>query len=185
MTVAAVIPHWNRRDLLATLLANLREQTRAFDEVIVVDNGSTDDSVQVAERAGAREVRLGKNLGFATAVNRGVKASRSDWVAVLNNDVTLDADWLEKLLAAAESEQIWFATGKILMAGDRSRIDGTFDEISRGACPYRCGSGISHTHTHTHESLTRASTRRVYPLRAPHTLGVIHTHTIKEMSRAA
>jgi len=141
MTVAAVIPHWNRRDLLATLLANLREQTRAFDEVIVVDNGSTDDSVKVAEQAGAREVRLGQNLGFATAVNRGVKASRSDWVAVLNNDVTLDADWLEKLLAAAESQEIWFATGKTLMADDRSRIDGTFDEISRGACPYRCGSG--------------------------------------------
>ena len=54
MKVAAVVPHWNRRDLLQTLLANLREQTRPFDEIIVVDNGSTDDSAAVAERAGAK-----------------------------------------------------------------------------------------------------------------------------------
>jgi GT2 family glycosyltransferase len=141
MSVTAVIPHWNRRDLLLKLLTNLREQTRAFDEVIVVDNGSTDDSVQVAERAGARAVRLGKNLGFAAAVNRGVTESQSDWIAVLNNDVTLSADWLATLLASATSGEIWFATGKLLMANDPSLIDATFDAISRGACPYRCGSG--------------------------------------------
>jgi GT2 family glycosyltransferase len=141
MSVTAVIPHWNRRDLLLTLLTNLREQTRAFDEIIVADNGSADDSIQVAERAGARVVRLGSNLGFAAAVNRGVKESASEWVAVLNNDVTLAPDWMEKLLAAAESDEVWFATGKILMASDPSRIDGAFDAISRGACSCRCGSG--------------------------------------------
>ncbi len=141
MTVAAVVPHWNRRDLLQTLLANLAEQTRAFDEIIVVDNGSADDSVPVAERAGARVVRLERNLGFAAAVNRGVEKANADWIAILNNDVTLAPDWLEQLLAAAEEEQAWFATGKTLMATDPSRIDGAFDAISRGACAYRCGSG--------------------------------------------
>ncbi len=141
MTVTAVIPHWNRRDLLLALLTNLREQTRGFDEIIVVDNGSADDSVRAAEGAGARVVQLESNLGFAAAVNRGVSASATEWVAVLNNDVTLAADWVEKLLAAGQADDIWFATGKILMAGDPSRIDGTFDAISRGACPYRCGSG--------------------------------------------
>ena len=141
MTVAAVIPHWNRRDLLLKLLTNLRGQTWPFDEVIVVDNGSTDDSVQVAERDGVRVVRLEHNLGFAAAVNRGVEATRADWVAVLNNDVILDANWLAKLLAAGEPNEVWFATGKILMASDPSRIDGTYDAISRGACSYRCGSG--------------------------------------------
>jgi GT2 family glycosyltransferase len=115
MTVAAVIPHWNRRDLLLKLLTNLRGQTRPFDEIIVADNGSTDDSVQVAEKAGVRVVRLERNLGFAAAVNRGVTDSGSDWVAVLNNDVTLAPDWLEKLLMAT-SDEVWFATGKILSA---------------------------------------------------------------------
>lgn len=141
MKVAAVVPHWNRRDLLQTLLANLAQQTRPFDEIIVVDNGSTDDSAAVAERAGAKVVRLERNLGFAAAVNRGIEAANADWIAILNNDVTLAPDWLAILLAAAESESVSFATGKTLSARDRNRIDGTFDAISRGACAYRCGSG--------------------------------------------
>jgi GT2 family glycosyltransferase len=141
MKVAAVVPHWNRRDLLQTLLANLREQTRAFDEIIVVDNGSIDDSVAVAERAGAKIVRLERNLGFAAAVNRGIETTSAEWIAILNNDVTLAPDWLATLLVSAEQEQAWFATGKTLMAGEPSRIDGTFDAISRGACAWRCGAG--------------------------------------------
>lgn len=141
MKVAAVIPHWNRRALLQTLLANLGKQTRPFDEIIVVDNGSTDDSVTVAEHAGARIVKLENNLGFAAAVNRGIDATSADWIAILNNDVTLAPDWLENLLASSNAGNIWFATGKTLMASDPRRIDGTFDAISRGACAYRCGSG--------------------------------------------
>ena len=141
MKVAAVVPHWNRRDLLQTLLANLAEQTRPFDEIIVVDNGSNDDSVAVAEAAGAKVIRLASNLGFAAAVNRGIESSQADWIAILNNDVTLEPNWLEQLLTAAEKEQAWFATGKTLSASDRNRIDGTFDAISLGACACRCGSG--------------------------------------------
>jgi GT2 family glycosyltransferase len=141
MKVAAVVPHWNRRDLLKTLLANLAGQTRPFDEIIVVDNGSTDDSVAVAELARARVIRLERNLGFATAVNRGIQTAEAEWIAILNNDVTLAPDWLERLLAASEQDQAWFATGKTVKAGDTSRIDGAFDAISRGACACRCGSG--------------------------------------------
>jgi GT2 family glycosyltransferase len=142
MKVAAIVPHWNRRDLLQSLLANLREQTRPFDEIIVVDNGSEDDSAGVAERAGARVIRLEHNLGFAAAVNRGLTAAAdAEWIAVLNNDVTLDANWLATLLAAAQKDDVWFATGKTLAAADPSVIDGAFDAISRGACACRCGSG--------------------------------------------
>jgi len=141
MKVAAVVPHWNRRDLLETLLPNLAEQTRPFDEVIVVDNGSTDDSAAVAERKGARVIRLDRNLGFVTAVNKGIENTQADWVAILNNDVTLAPNWLATLLTAAQQEQAWFATGKTLMASNPSRIDGAFDAISRGACACRCGSG--------------------------------------------
>jgi GT2 family glycosyltransferase len=138
--VAAVIPTWNRRDLLSHLFESLAAQTRAFDEIIVVDNGSTDDSADLAERAGAQVLRLGRNVGFAAAVNRGIEAADAGWVAILNNDVTFEQDWLDKLLSAA-LEDTWFATGKILQAADPSQVDGAFDEISRGACANRCGSG--------------------------------------------
>jgi len=141
MSVAAVIPHWNRRDLLATLLENLARQTRPFDEIIVADNGSSDGSPELAEATAARVIRLESNLGFAAAVNRGVAATRADWIAILNNDVTLDPRWLETLLNNAERQGAWFACGKILRASDPTIVDATFDEISRGACAWRCGSG--------------------------------------------
>src|SRR5579863_9956851 len=121
--VAAVIPHWNRADLLGALLENLKLQTRPFDEVVVADNGSTDDSAALAERAGARVLRLGRNLGFAAAVNRGVMETRPAWVAVLNNDVTLEPRWLEILVAAAEREKAWFAAGKNLSAAEPGIVD--------------------------------------------------------------
>jgi len=139
--VAAVIPTWNRRDLLATLLQNLTAQTRSLSEIIVVDNGSEDDSAELATGAGATVLQMGRNLGFAAAVNRGIEAADADWIAILNNDVTLEPDWLAKLLEAAAQEDIWFATGKILQAAHHQVVDGTFDEISRGACASRCGSG--------------------------------------------
>jgi hypothetical protein len=141
--IAAVIPHWNRSDLLRRLLASVKRQSRPFDQMVVADNGSTDDSAQVAAEAGARFLALGRNLGFAAAVNRGIAATEADWLAILNNDVTLEPGWLAALLAAAEAETpaAWFATGRILSAADPERIDGTFDEISRGACACRCGAG--------------------------------------------
>lgn len=141
MTVAAVIPHWNRRDLLAALMENLKRQTRAFDRVIVADNGSTDDSAEVAERGGACVLRLGANLGFAAAVNRGIEAADCDWVAILNNDVTLDPGWLETLLDGARREQVSFAAGKILSAARPDLLDGCFDETARSGCAWRCGAG--------------------------------------------
>ena len=159
--VAAVIPTWNRRDLVAALLQNLAAQARPFEEIIVVDNGSEDDSAELASRAGARVLKMGRNLGFAAAVNRGIEAANAEWVAILNNDVTLEPDWLTKLLEAAAQEDIWFATGKILQAANHQLVDGTFDEISRGACASRCGSG-------KHDGPTWNQTRgiRVAPMTA-------------------
>ena len=138
MRDAAVIPHWNRVDLLRTLLENLKLQTRPFDEIIVVDNGSTDGSADLAEEIGARTVRLDKNYGFARAVNSGVMVSDTEFVAILNNDVTLDPKWVAELLRKNAA----FATGKILTSRDHSTLDGAWDEISRAACPVRIGAGV-------------------------------------------
>ncbi|MEO7145395.1 MAG: glycosyltransferase, partial [Bryobacteraceae bacterium] len=114
--VTAIIPTWNRRELLARLLDNLRRQTRPPRETLVVDNGSTDDSADAAAAAGARVIPMGVNAGFARAVNRGIRESRTEWVVIVNNDVAPAPDWLEKLEQAAGSS--WFATGKLLRAGD-------------------------------------------------------------------
>ena len=138
--VTIVVPNWNGLAVLENLLRSLRAQTLPIAEIVVVDNGSTDGSAEAAEKAGARVIRLGRNTGFAAAVNRGIAESRTDLVAVVNNDVTAAADWLARLVDALD-EGAWFAVGKILQADGR-RLDGTYDAICRGGCACRVGHGV-------------------------------------------
>ncbi len=137
--VTVIVPNWNRRDLLASLLEGLRRQSSPVAEILVVDNGSSDGSVEMAERSGARVLAMGRNAGFSAAVNRGIRECRSGWLAVVNNDVAPAPDWLERLLEAAQRPRVWFATGKLLSQSRRDTLDGTFDALSRGGCAWRAG----------------------------------------------
>ena len=101
MRLTAIVPVWNGRDLLARLLSSLEAQTQPVSEVLVIDNGSTDGAPDFARSRGARVIAMGRNAGFAAAVNRGIAESRSELLAVLNNDVELASDYLAKLVAAA------------------------------------------------------------------------------------
>lgn len=142
MSITAIVPVWNGRHLLERLLATLDAQTEPASELLVVDNGSHDGGPEMARDRGARVIPMGRNAGFAAAVNRGIREARHEWVAVLNNDVELAPDYFARLLAA----DAWFATGKILSRGastaDASpRIDATFDAVCRGGTAWRVGSG--------------------------------------------
>ncbi|MDQ6705827.1 MAG: glycosyltransferase family 2 protein [Acidobacteriota bacterium] len=141
MTV--IVPVWNGRDLLASLLTSLRAQTCQPAEILAIDNGSTDGAAEFAERAGARVIRLAANLGFSKAVNRGIRESRTEWLAIVNTDVELEPNWIEALLGSAghDVRDVWFATGKLLNASRRDLIDGTYDTLCRGACAWRAGHG--------------------------------------------
>jgi GT2 family glycosyltransferase len=136
-SLAAIVPVWNGREVLERLLASLEAQTQPVSELLIVDNGSTDGAPDVARGRGARVIAMGWNAGFAAAVNRGIRESRAEWIAVLNSDVELAPDYLATLRAAGAP----FATGKILMAGEPQRIDGTFDAACRGAVAWRVGYG--------------------------------------------
>jgi len=118
-TVAAVIPNWNRADLLRRVLECLRRQTLPPSPIIVVDNGSTDNSGTVAREAGAELVSLPGNAGFAAAVNQGVSRATADWVAIINNDVELPPKWLSTLVGAAEEAGASFATVRTALCGQK------------------------------------------------------------------
>src|ERR1700693_2115244 len=96
--VSIIIPNWNGSALLAKLLADLKRQSYPIDRVIVVDNGSTDDSVRVARSAGASLIELSANTGFAHAVNQGIRNSNAEWIAILNNDTSFESDWLTRMM---------------------------------------------------------------------------------------
>ena len=134
--ISAIVPVRNGRDLLNRLLDTLESQTLPAGELLVVDNGSTDGAPELARDRGARVIAMGRNAGFAVAVNRGIREARGERIAVLNSDVELDSRYLA-ILAGTDA---WFATGKILRSGS-SRIDGTFDAVCRGGAAWRVGSG--------------------------------------------
>lgn len=139
--VTVIIPSWNRCVLLERLLHSLERQTLRAAQIIVIDNGSSDGSAEMAQRLGARVLEMGRNAGFSPAVNQGIREVRTEWLAVLNNDVEPEETWLERLVRAAESAGAWFAAGKLLNPSRRDSIDGTFDTLCRGACPWRAGHG--------------------------------------------
>ena len=103
--ISVVIPNWNGRSWLPACLAALRGQERAADEVIVVDNGSRDGSLEYLrdEHPEVRVIALSDNTGFAHAANLGMNVARGEFVALVNTDVELAADWLARATAALEA----------------------------------------------------------------------------------
>jgi N-acetylglucosaminyl-diphospho-decaprenol L-rhamnosyltransferase len=96
--VAVVIPSWNSLDLLPPCLASLADQGAAL-ETVVVDNGSTDGTVAFLEREGVRHLALGRNFGFAHAVNLGVAQTTAAAILVLNADTVLEPGAVGSLFA--------------------------------------------------------------------------------------
>ncbi len=103
---AIVIPNWNGLRWLPGCLRAIAAQTLAPAEVVVVDNGSTDGSLSylAAEHPEVRVLALGRNTGFAPAANRGLQAVGSGYVALLNTDVVLAADWLQRVVGVLDGD---------------------------------------------------------------------------------
>ncbi len=138
--VSVIIPNWNGAALLEALLASLGAQ-EGIGEVIVVDNGSSDKSVEIGRKAGAQVIQLRANAGFAAAVNRGIREATGEWLAILNNDVELGPGWLKTLVNAATAAGAWCACGKLLQRSRPDLIDGTYDLVCAGGTAWRCGAG--------------------------------------------
>jgi GT2 family glycosyltransferase len=96
--------------------------------VVLVDNGSEDGSVEMAESEYGRRLRLRilrnrENTGFCAGNNQGFRAVRTDLIALLNNDAVAEPRWAEELARAFVNPQIGMAASKILVHEDPSRID--------------------------------------------------------------
>ncbi|MET0715866.1 MAG: glycosyltransferase family A protein [Mycetocola sp.] len=100
--ISVVIPVYNDAGMLQTCLNALARQTRPADEIVVVDNASTDDSAQVAHAAGARVVFQPKR-GIPPATSAGFDAARGEILARLDADSIPPADWLERAVAALDA----------------------------------------------------------------------------------
>lgn len=124
--VSVVVLNHNGLRYLDECLASLASQTYAKLEIILVDNGSTDGSAELARRRypQVRWLPLGRNAGFAAGNNRGFKIARGVYVALLNNDAVAAPDWVEKLVTAAEQLPGYAMFGsRILLRDSPDRVD--------------------------------------------------------------
>jgi GT2 family glycosyltransferase len=156
--VAIIVLNWNNKEDTLDCIRSLQGIDYPDHEVILVDNGSTDDSVSAVRLAyPALEIlETHRNLGFAGGNNEGIRLALRkgvDYVLLLNNDTVVDPNFLSRLVEAAESsadigiagpkiyyfkepKRIWSAGGKInYRSGNTSHIgelemdEGQYDEV--------------------------------------------------------
>lgn len=121
--MSVVIPSFNGKHLLETCLPALTAELPEACEVLVVDNGSADGTVEwVTSQSDARIVPLSLNQGFAAACNAGARAARGRIVTFLNNDAIVTPGWAEPLLQAIESRDDTVIAGGLTLFADRPKI---------------------------------------------------------------
>lgn len=142
--VAAIVLNYDGRALLEVVLPSLARQTHPDMRVTVVDNGSSDDSLEYlrASWPDVEVVEIPENVGVAAALNRGIQATRSTYVALLNNDLELDPDWTVRMVEGLEVRPDCGAVAcKLLSYRQRDRIDAAGDEVTWAGTARRRGSG--------------------------------------------
>ena len=115
--VSAIIVNWNGKDVLSVCLKSLLEQDYENLEIIVVDNGSEDGSQTLVkeEFSSVKLIENEKNLGFGSAVNRGLDKAKGDYFIFFNNDLALKSDCIRQLASLLGSDSsIGAAIPKIL-----------------------------------------------------------------------
>jgi len=121
--VSVVVCNYNGERYLVECLDSVRALHGFVDEVIVVDNASTDDSRAIAEKHGARVVVMDRNDGPCPARNAGMRAAKNRWVLALDNDAVCTPDMLDKLCAAVVGEaDVVIAQPRSVFANEPDRV---------------------------------------------------------------
>lgn len=122
--VSIIIVNWNGRHHLEHSLPALAQQTCRAKELIVVDNGSTDGSIEfIARFPAVTLIEAEENLGFTGGNKLGLQASSGEYVVLLNNDTRVEPDWLERLVAYADSHPGHGIVASLMLSWDGAFID--------------------------------------------------------------
>lgn len=144
MTVSVIIVNWNGGGLLDRCLSHLALQTVKADKVFVVDNASSDGSVDglAHEFPDVILMKMDTNLGFAAGNNVAIAMADTDWILLLNPDAFAEPEWIEKLLAAATANPNVVAFGcRQMQQGAPDLLDGIGDGYLMSGQAYRNGYG--------------------------------------------
>jgi GT2 family glycosyltransferase len=140
INTSIIIVNWNGRPHLEVCLKSVFDQTYRNFEVIFVDNGSADDSVEYVKKnyPQVSVIECKKNYGFAEGNNIGIhhalKNREIKYIVTLNNDTEVDKDWLRQLIEVAErDEKIGAVSSKMLFFDRRNIIDSAGDFLLPGS----------------------------------------------------
>ncbi len=143
--VIAIVVNYNGGRLLSECVRSLLSQSRAFDRILIVDNASSDDSLEAieAEFQGVDILRQPTNIGFAAANNLAVKADASaDYIALVNPDAAPRPDWLAELLKEAERHPDTASFASLTLNTSKPDIiDGAGDAYHASGLVWRQGHG--------------------------------------------
>ena len=124
--VIIVILNWNGRKYLEQFLPSVASSTYSNLEIVVADNGSTDDSIDFVQTQfpSINVVRLLENYGFAKGYNEALKQLKADYFVLLNSDVEVSAGWIEPVISLMQSDpQIGVCQPKLLMYHDKKMFE--------------------------------------------------------------
>lgn len=143
-TVSVIVPSHNDAPMLATCLRALAAQTRPADEIVVVDNRSSDDTAEVARAAGARVVSE-PVLGTLPATAAGFDAATGELLARLDADSVPPADWIERVVRSFdESPELAALTGPGVFYGKGRTIHWIAEHVYIGGYQWFVGGLLRH-----------------------------------------
>ena len=126
MTTAVVILNWNGQKMLERFLPSVTAHTQGDAEVIIADNGSTDDSLPFLQKhyPQLRVIRLDKNYGFAGGYNKALQQVDADYYVLLNDDVEVTPGWIEPVIAQMQQHpDTAICQPKLLMYDQRNTFE--------------------------------------------------------------
>lgn len=119
MKATIIIPNINGKGWLKDSIESVYAQTERDFELIVVDNGSTDESLEQARSYCDRDnfilIENGENTGFSHAVNQGIQMAKGKYVVLFNNDAFAEPEWLAQLIRTAEQDEKIFAVQSLMI----------------------------------------------------------------------
>lgn len=133
--VSVIVLNWNGKEVIFDCLDSLLVQTYSPNEIILVDNGSKDGSLELIRAKYTGKIKIvanEKNLGFAEGCNVGIRESQGEWIALINSDSTADPNWISEMVKGIRrSVSIGMAACKIYFWGKDKILENTGQIISR------------------------------------------------------
>lgn len=134
MKVSVVTPNYNGVKFLKNYFNSLNQDSECIGEVIIIDNGSDDSSLEYIQKNNFNfpvvVIKNDENLGFALAVNQGISKAKYDYIFSLNNDTEVEIGSINAMLDLIQEEDIFSVQAKMIQSDNKQLIDDAGDEYN-------------------------------------------------------